>query len=110
MWPLFYNGPSWVVPIAWIGFLFGSSGGRMILRTLSTELLPTAQRASASGLFAILEALGGATGLFLLYFGSVAQGDFVALTTALGFTVIVGALVLFFYPETTQRELETISH
>jgi MFS family permease len=55
---LFYNGPSWVVPIAWIGFLFGSSGGRMILRTLATELFPTAQRASASGLFIILEALG----------------------------------------------------
>jgi hypothetical protein len=82
----------------------------MILRTLATELFPTAPRASASGLFIILEALGGATGLFTLYFASSAAGDFVALTTILGFSVAAGALVLFFYPETSRRELEAISH
>jgi MFS family permease len=106
---LFYNGPGWAVPIAWIGFLFASQGGRVILRTLSTELFPTSQRASASGLFAILEALGGAVGLFLLYFGSVGEGDFVSLVTLLGFAVMVGGGVLLFLPETKQKELETIS-
>lgn len=106
---LFYNGPGWAVPIAWIGFLFGSQGGRVILRALATELFPTAQRATASGLFTILEALGAATGLFLLYFGSVDQGDFVPLTTALAFSVLLGACVLLFFPETTRRELESIS-
>jgi putative MFS transporter len=106
---LFYNGPGWTLPIAWIGFLFGSQGGRVILRTLATELFPTSQRASATGLYTILEALGGATGLFLLYFGSVADGDFVALTTALGFATLVGGGVLVFFPETRQRELESIS-
>lgn len=106
---LFYNGPSWAIPIAWIGFLFGSQGGRVILRTLSTELFPTSQRASASGLFTILEALGGATGLFILYFGSNESGDFVRLTTGLAFAVLVGGGVLFFFPETRKRELESIS-
>jgi MFS family permease len=106
---LFYNGPGWAVPIAWIGFLFASQGGRVILRTLSTELFPTSQRASASGLFAILEALGGAVGLFLLYFGSVGEGDFVNLVTLLGFAVMVGGGVLLFLPETKQKELEAIS-
>jgi MFS family permease len=106
---LFYNGPGWAVPIAWIGFLFGSQGGRVILRTLATELFPTSQRASATGLFTILEAIGGAGGLFLLYFGSVDAGDFVGLTTWLAFAVLVAAGVLLFFPETRQQELETIS-
>jgi len=107
---LFYNGPGWAVPIAWIGFLFGSQGGRVILRALATELFPTSQRASASGVFSILEALGASFGLFLLYFGSVDQGDFVLLTTGLSCAVLLGACVLLFFPETSQRELETISH
>ncbi|MDJ0788275.1 MAG: MFS transporter [Myxococcota bacterium] len=107
---LFYNGPGWAVPLAWIGFLFGSQGGRVIVRALATELFPTSQRASASGLYAILEALGGAAGLFVLYFGSVGVGDFVPLTTGLAFAVGVGGLVLLFFPETKQRELESITH
>jgi predicted MFS family arabinose efflux permease len=106
---MFYNGPGWMVPIAWVLFLFGSQGGRVILRTLATELFPTAQRASASGLYTILEALGGAAGLFALYFGSANEGDFVGLTTMLAFSVLVGGAVLFFFPETRQRELEAIS-
>jgi len=106
---LFYNGPGWALPIAWIGFLFGSQGGRVILRALATELFPTSQRASASGLYTVLEAVGGAAGLFLLYFGSVAEGDFAALTTALAFATLVGGGALLFFPETKQRELESIS-
>ena len=82
----------------------------MILRALATELFPTSQRASASGLFAILETVGAATGLFILYFGSVDAGDFVRMTTGLAFVVLAGALVLVFFPETSQRELESISH
>lgn len=105
----FYNGPGWVVPIAWVGFLFGSQGGRVILRTLSTELFPTAQRASATGLYTILEAFGGAAGLFVLYLVSGAEGDFVLLTTVLGFAVGLGGAVLLFFPETRQQELEAIS-
>jgi MFS family permease len=106
---VFYNGPSLTVPLAWVGFLFGSTGGRVILRALSTELFPTGQRASASGLFAIFDALGGSAGLLLLYFGSGAEGDFVFMTTSLAFVVLLGASVLFFVPETRQRELESIS-
>jgi putative MFS transporter len=106
---LFYNGPGWAVPIAWIGFLFGAQGGRVILRTLATELFPTSQRASATGLFTILETIGGAGGLFLLYFASSSAGDFVPLTTGLAFAVLVATLVLLFFPETRKQELESIS-
>lgn len=106
---IFYNGPGWSIPIVWIGLVFSSSGGRIILRAMATELFPTSQRATASGFFAILEAIGAAVGLFLLYFGSSEPGDFVGLTTLLSFAVMAGAMVVVFFPETKQRELESIS-
>ena len=64
----------------------------------------------AARLYTSTEALDGAARLFLLYFGSVGSADFVRLTTILGFAVLVGRLVLLFFPETKQRELESISH
>jgi putative MFS transporter len=105
----FYNGPGWSLPITWIGLVFASSGGRVILRALATELFPTSQRASASGLFAILDTTGASLGLFILYFGSAQQGDFIGMTTVLAFAVLLGSSVLLFLPETRQRELESIS-
>jgi putative MFS transporter len=105
----FYNGPGWTLPIAWIGLVFASSGGRVILRALATELFPTSQRASASGLFAILDTAGASLGLFILYFGSTREGDFVGMTTLLSFAVLLGSSVLLFLPETRQRELESLS-
>jgi putative MFS transporter len=107
---LFYLGPGWAITIGWIGFLFGSQGGRMILRAMSAEVFPTEHRASASGLWTILEALGGATGLFALYFASPEPGDFGVITSALSVAVGLGGFVLFFFPETAQRELEAITH
>jgi MFS family permease len=106
---IFYNGPGWSLPFMWIGLVFSSSGGRVILRALAAELFPTSQRASSSGLFAILDTLGAATGLFILYFGSVRPGDFINMTSALTLAVLAGASILVFFPETKQRELEAIS-
>jgi hypothetical protein len=107
---LFYNGPGWAIPLCWIGLVFGSQGGRVILRALATELFPTEQRASASGLWTILDGAGGATGMFLLYWGTSEQGDFIPNITILAFSVLVGGCVLIFFPETNQRELESITH
>lgn len=104
----FYNGPGWSLPISWVGLVFASSGGRVILRALATELFPTSQRASASGLFAILDTAGASLGLFILYFGSTREGDFIGMTTLLAFAVLVGGLVLLFLPETRRRELDSI--
>lgn len=107
---LFYNGPGWAVPIGWMTFVFGAQGGRVILRALATELFPTEHRASASGLWAICDATGSAFGLFIIYFGTNAEGDFVRFVTALSLSTLVGGAVLIFFPETKQRELEAITH
>jgi len=77
---------------------------------MAAELFPTEHRASASGLWTILEALGGAAGLFVLYFASVEQGDFAVYATLLSLSVLAGGCVLAFFPETNQRELEAITH
>ena len=82
----------------------------MILRAFATELFPTEHRASAIGLWMILDATGGATGLFLLYFAGPEEGEFTFYTTAPSVAVLVGGFVLIFFPETNQRELEAISH
>ncbi|MFB0978299.1 MAG: MFS transporter, partial [Myxococcota bacterium] len=107
---LFYLGPGWAITFGWIGFLFGSQGGRVILRAMSAELFPTEHRASAMGLWTILDALGGATGLFLLYFARPEPGDFAMITSALSIATAAGGFVLLFFPETSQRELEAITH
>ena len=107
---LFYNGPGWAVPIGWMTFVFGAQGGRVILRALSAELFPTEFRASASGLWAICDATGSAFGLFLIYLGTSAEGDFVRFVTVLSLSTLVGGAVLIFFPETKQRELEAITH
>ncbi len=104
----FYRGPSWLMPFAWVAFLFCAQGGRVVLRAISTELFPTSQRSAASGLYNVLETLGAATGLFALYFSSASEGDLARVTPYLAAVVVVGGAVLLGFPETKQRELEDI--
>jgi putative MFS transporter len=105
----FYLGPGWAIPIAWIGLVFTSSGGRMILRALSTELFPTAHRGSASGMYAVIDTVGAAAGLFVLSAGTYQPGELVTTIPLISLMVAVGGSVLLFFPETRQRELEAIN-
>lgn len=107
---LFYNGPGWAVVVAWVGLVFFSMGGRIILRALATELFPTAYRGAASGMFSVLETLGSAGGLFFLYFYGTTNIDDVSVATPLvALAIYVSAFVLLAFPETRRRELEDIS-
>jgi MFS family permease len=106
---VFYRGPSWILPVVWVAFVFCSQGGRVMLRALSTELFPTSHRSAASGLYTILETAGAALGLFLLWFGSEQPGDLARIVPYLSGVVLLGAIILLLFPETRQRELEDIS-
>lgn len=105
---LFYRGPGWCLPIAWTACVFTSQGGRAILRALATELFPTAYRGAASGLFTILDVVGAALGLFAL--GSLVHGpgQLAAVIPWIAAVTVGGGLVVVFFPETTNRELEGI--
>lgn len=106
----FYHGDTVVVWLSWVGLVFCSMGGRVIVRALSTELFPTSHRGAATGMYSVLETLGGVTGLLVLYFYGTRDAEDIAFITPLVAAVIVlGAAVLAFFPETRQRELEQIS-
>jgi MFS family permease len=105
----FYLGPGRLLSYVWVAFVFTSQGARVILRALATELFPTAQRGAASGLFAILEAVGNAVGLFLLGAGVQEAGDLARAISWISLASLAGGLVLLFFPETRRRELEAIA-
>ncbi|MFO0548492.1 MAG: MFS transporter [Polyangiaceae bacterium] len=104
----FYRGPGITLPIVWAAFMFCAQGGRMVHRALANELFPTAYRGAASGLYAILETVGAATGLFFLYFSSKSEGDLARITPYLSIFVAVGGAIILLFPETKQRELDKI--
>jgi putative MFS transporter len=106
----FYQGPVWGVIIAWVVMVFTMMGGRVILRSLATELFPTSQRGAASGMFAVLETLGAVTGLLAIWAYRADDVSELALAVPLVSLVIwAAALVLMRFPETRQRELEEIA-
>ena len=70
---------------------------------------PTSHRAASSGMFSVLETLGGVTGLLGLYFyGTQDTAEMSVVIPAIATTNILGALVLLGFPETKQRTLEDI--
>jgi MFS family permease len=106
----FYQGGTVVVVVAWVGLVFCAMGGKVVLRALSTELFPTSHRGAASGLYSVLETLGGVTGLLIIYVsGTEDASDIAFLTPLIGAITVLGAAVLYFFPETRQRELEEIA-
>jgi hypothetical protein len=106
----FYAGPAPAVFVVWVPMVFCSMGGRIILRSLSTELFATAHRAAASGLFTVAETIGAVAGLLAMHaFGTadvVAVARVVPLVAAL---VLVSAACLLAFPEARHRELEDLS-
>lgn len=106
----YYQGEGAVVVASWVGLVFFSMGGRIILRALSTELFPTSHRGAASGMFNLLETLGGVTGLLVIYFyGTEDVHDIGTVTPLIAAAIYLGTFVILGFPETRQRELEEIS-
>ncbi|MCP4599613.1 MAG: MFS transporter [Proteobacteria bacterium] len=106
----FYFGPSWLVYISWTCIVFSAMGGRVILRTLSAELFPTEHRGSASGTYTVLETVGGATGMLVLYlYGTSNVEELSRNISIVTCTVLISAFILLTFPETSRRELEDIS-
>lgn len=109
---LFYLGPDWALPPAWIAFVFCVSANTTVLRAFATELFPTSRRGSAMGLSEVMGAVGATVGLALLGLGTqvaAADGALARMTSLLSWAVAVAGLLVLLLPETTQRELEAIS-
>jgi putative MFS transporter len=106
----FYHGSLWVMVGGWVGLVFSSMGGRIILRAMSTELFPTGHRSAAAGTYSVLETLGAVAGLLLFHFyGTENVGDMARAVSMIASLNLIGAIILLTFPETRQRELEEIS-
>jgi MFS family permease len=106
----FYRGGLIVVLISWVGLVFCSMGGRLILRAIATELFPTSQRGAASGMFVVLETLGAVAGLMAIHaFGVDDLGEIAMLIPMVAVTSLIPAALLYTFTETGRRELEEIT-
>jgi MFS family permease len=106
---LFYRGDGWLIPAAWIPAVFMVQGGSTVIRTLSTELFPTASRGTATGWLMLLETGGAAVALAAVTQLTPEGASVVPAVTALSCLTVAAAFVVLFLPETANRELEQIS-
>jgi MFS family permease len=105
----FFRGGPLGAMFAWVALVFTFMGGRLILRALSIELFPTAQRAAAAGMFSFAEAMGAVIGLLAIYAYDVrAAADLARVVPAAACVTVLAALLVLVFPETRQRELEDI--
>lgn len=106
---LFYQGPGWAIPAAWIALAFFATAGQVIQRALAAELFPTSQRGTAVGWLTFVESLGAFGGLLLVQFGAGEAWDLPLSVAALSTVVALGGGLILLLPETSRRELEAIS-
>lgn len=105
----FFRGPGWILPPTWILLVLVTMAGNVIVRALSTELFPTEQRGTSAGVMMLAETLGAGSGLALLALLTTEPGDLIRMLPIVSAATIVAALVILLFPETKQRELESIS-
>lgn len=105
----FFRGPSWSLPVVWIAIVFATMASGVIVRAFSTELFPTSQRATSTGMLSLAETLGAGIGLVTLSTLTRREGDLVAMLPIVASATLISAFLLLFFPETKQTELEAIS-
>lgn len=106
---LFYAGPGDVLPVGFAGIVFCQTAGAVMVRALSTELFPTAQRSTASGAAMLAQTLGWALGLWLAGLGADSVQAIAANVRLLALAVAASGALLLLLPETGGRELEAIA-
>jgi hypothetical protein len=89
--------------------VFLSMATTVSVRTLATELFPTALRGTGAGTLALLETLGVGTGL-LLYAAAIGAFGSQSIALPLGALACLGAAAsVYLAPETARRELEDVA-
>jgi predicted MFS family arabinose efflux permease len=106
---LYYNGPSWALPIGFAAFVFAATAAGVIVRAFSTELFPTSHRGTSAGWAQLLQVLGWAFGLWIGGLGSETLEDLAVRTSQLACTTVLAGGLLLLLPETHRKELETLS-
>ena len=110
VWTIYF-GPPRGIPFFWIPMIFLLTGGNVLMRALTAELFPTSSRNTAVGWETLMETLGASAGFLLvsvltLRAAADSVGPAVFLVSVL---TVLGAVVVWWLPETAGRELETTS-
>lgn len=95
--------------VSWSFLVLCLTASTTILRAFATELFPTVYRGTSTGLQAMTETVGAATGLALVSVGMDQGYGLASVLSAVSFLSPVGAVVILLFPETRGRELESIS-
>jgi len=106
----YYNGPSWLLPLAWAVLIFCITAASVVVRALSTELFPTSYRSASSAWVNFIMTLGWSLGLAIVSWGTNEPGDLARMVSAVASVSFAAAVALLFLPETYRQELEVISH
>jgi putative MFS transporter len=106
---VFYQGPGWILPLAWVPIVFMLTGGTTISRALGGELFPTSYRGTSSGWLQLAEAAGRSGGLLVVGAGTTRAVDLTTMISVVAFAALLAAFVVLWLPETGRRELEEIS-
>jgi len=104
-----YTAPGWSIVPAWILEVFFDIASGTILNAYSAELFPTSYRSTAGSALVVAGTTGGAIGLFLegvLYNFTGSHARAICYLTV--FWMLAPA-IMWFFPETSGRELEEIS-
>ena len=104
----FYHSDGAPLGVCWAFLTFLSVAMNVLVRTLSTEIFPTASRGTASGFVSASNAIGGMLGLALVGKGTAhyALPDIICLVSV---ATIASGVSLLTLPETSGQELEQIN-
>jgi putative MFS transporter len=104
-----YTGAGFSIVPAWILQVFFDIAGTTIMNAYSAELFPTSYRSTAGSALTVAGTTGGALGLFLegvLYNFTGSHARSIRYLTVFW---LLSPLIMWFFPETSGRELEEIS-
>lgn len=106
---LFYHMPGPVLPLLWAFLTVCSVSCNVTIRALATEVFPTSHRGTSGGWLTLVQTLGTAAGLGAVGIGLAGGASLATMVSLLATLTVVAAASLFLLPETSRRELETIS-
>ncbi len=104
-----YQGPSVGIAFFWIPMVFLLTGGNVLMRVVTTELFPTSSRNTAMGWETLLETLGASVGFVLVAMVTAQDASIAPAVVLVSGLTILGAAVVWTFPETAGRELEATS-
>lgn len=105
----FYLGPPALIALPWTLMLLLAMASSVCVRTLATEVFPTAYRGTGAGMIALIETVGATTGLMAYTLLVTALGSQVVAISSVVTVCFGAAACVLLVPETAQRALEDVS-